>query len=246
MRAPLFLRLSRSGCRRSSWSGWPLCRQARAPAYRARDGCAAACRRTAIRRSSRAPCSWAASLSAVGAIGSRSSAHRVWRSRSRADFCYARAAGAARSAPIPRPSHRSDSAPRCARSCSGSLQSTCQPPANHLVGATESQQIHWTQLSSGLTLSEAEPLLRRALAIDESLGPDHPDVARDRNNLALLLQNTHRPEEAEWQMRRALAIDEKSLGAKHPNVARDLDNLALLLQERDDWIGSLAFHRRAK
>jgi hypothetical protein len=42
------------------------------------------------------------------------------------------------------------------------------------------------------------------------------------------------------------AIDEKSLGAKHPNVARDLDNLALLLQERGDWIGSLAFHRRAK
>src|SRR5438552_481871 len=26
-------------------------------------------------------------------------------------------------------------------------------PANHLVGATESQQIHWTQLSSALTLS---------------------------------------------------------------------------------------------
>ena len=37
-------------------------------------------------------------------------------------------------------------------------------------------------------LAEAEPLYRRALAIDEkSLGPDDPDVARDLNNLALLL-----------------------------------------------------------
>ena len=37
-------------------------------------------------------------------------------------------------------------------------------------------------------LSEAEPLMRRALAIDEkSFGPDHPNVARDLNNLAVLL-----------------------------------------------------------
>ena len=37
-------------------------------------------------------------------------------------------------------------------------------------------------------LAEAEPLYRRALAIDEkSYGPDHPDVARDLNNLAGLL-----------------------------------------------------------
>ncbi len=35
-------------------------------------------------------------------------------------------------------------------------------------------------------LGEAEPLYRRALAIDEaSLGPAHPDVARDLNNLAV-------------------------------------------------------------
>ena len=38
-------------------------------------------------------------------------------------------------------------------------------------------------------LAEAEPLLRRALAIDEkSFGPDHPKVAVRLNNLALLLR----------------------------------------------------------
>ena len=59
--------------------------------------------------------------------------------------------------------------------------------------------------------------MRRALAIDEkSYGPEHPDVARDLNNLAQLLQATNRLGEAEPLMRRALAIDEKSFGPEHP------------------------------
>ena len=79
--------------------------------------------------------------------------------------------------------------------------------------------------------SEAEPLLRRALAIDEqSFGPDHPNVARDLNNLAQLLKATNRLSEAEPLMRRALAIFEHSFGPNHPNVATNLNNLAQLLQ----------------
>ena len=67
-------------------------------------------------------------------------------------------------------------------------------------------------------LAEAEPLFRRALAIDEkSFGPDHPDVAIVLNNLARLLRTTNRLAEAEPLMRRALAIDEKSLGPDHPS-----------------------------
>ncbi len=58
---------------------------------------------------------------------------------------------------------------------------------------------------------EAEPLMRRALDIDEkSFGPDHPNVAIDLNNLASLLQATNRLDEAEPLMRRALYIDEKN------------------------------------
>ena len=69
-------------------------------------------------------------------------------------------------------------------------------------------------------LGEAEPLIRRALAIDEaSLGKDHPTVAIDLNNLASLLQATNRLGEAEPLMRRALAIDEASFGKDHPRVA---------------------------
>ncbi len=78
---------------------------------------------------------------------------------------------------------------------------------------------------------EAEPLMRQALAIDEaSFGNEHPNVARDLNNLAQLLQATNHLSEAEPLMSRALAIDEASFGSEHPSVAISLNNLAQLLK----------------
>jgi tetratricopeptide (TPR) repeat protein len=80
-------------------------------------------------------------------------------------------------------------------------------------------------------LAEAEPLMRRALAIAEaSYGSDHHNVATALNNLAQLLQATNRLAEAEALMRRTLAINEASYGNDHPEVATALNNLALLLQ----------------
>jgi hypothetical protein len=79
---------------------------------------------------------------------------------------------------------------------------------------------------------QAEPLMRRALGIDEkSYGSDHPLVAIRLNNLASLLQDTNRQAEAEPLIRGALEIDEKSYGSDHPDVAIDLNNLAALLQD---------------
>jgi tetratricopeptide (TPR) repeat protein len=98
-------------------------------------------------------------------------------------------------------------------------------------------KIH-TYLISGLAVlavekaeySEAEPLLRRALSMNErTYGPDHSEVALPLNNLAQLLGRTNRLDEAEPLMRRALTIDEASYGLGHPNVARDLNNLGALL-----------------
>ena len=90
--------------------------------------------------------------------------------------------------------------------------------------------------------SEVEPLLRRALAIDEkSYGSDHPEVATDLNNLAGLL----RPSEAEPLFRRALAIDEKSYGPDHPEVATDLNNLAVLLSQTNRPSEAEPLYRRA-
>ncbi len=59
----------------------------------------------------------------------------------------------------------------------------------------------------------------------------HQDTAPLLNNLATLLQATHRLAEAEPLMRRALTITEQSYGSEHPRVAPDLNNLAKLLQD---------------
>jgi hypothetical protein len=71
--------------------------------------------------------------------------------------------------------------------------------------------------------------MRRALTIDEkSYGSDHPDVAKDLNNLATLLYGTNRLAEAEPLMRRALTIFEASLGPDHPRTVTVGKNLAAL------------------
>lgn len=93
---------------------------------------------------------------------------------------------------------------------------------------------------------EAEPLIRRALAIDETtFGTDNPRVASHLNNLAQLLRATNRLTEAEPLMRQALTIDESSLGPDHPDVATDLNNLGLLLMETDRLDEAEPLMRRA-
>ena len=79
--------------------------------------------------------------------------------------------------------------------------------------------------------SDAEPLMRRALAINEAnCGDDHPNLAIALNNLAQLLQATNRVAQAEPLLKRALAISEATYGPDHHEVATILNNLALLLK----------------
>jgi tetratricopeptide (TPR) repeat protein len=107
---------------------------------------------------------------------------------------------------------------------------------NQLAGLLYSKALH----------DQTEPLLRRALAIDEkSFGPDHPDVAVDLGNLAGLLRATDRLAEAEPLYRRALAIDEKSFGPDHPEVATVLYNLAGLLRATNRLAEAEPLMRRA-
>jgi len=80
--------------------------------------------------------------------------------------------------------------------------------------------------------SEAEPLYRRALEIDEeSYGPQHPRVAIALNNLAQLLQATNRLAEAEPLMRRALEVLMASLGPEHPSTQAAQRHLDEILYE---------------
>ena len=77
---------------------------------------------------------------------------------------------------------------------------------------------------------ECEEQQRHALAEATAL-PNASLVAAASSNLAALLKDTNRLEEAEPLMRRALAFNEGAFGEQHPTVAIDLNNLAMLLQE---------------
>jgi tetratricopeptide (TPR) repeat protein len=93
---------------------------------------------------------------------------------------------------------------------------------------------------------EAEPLLRRALAIGEArCGPDHPSVAMSLNDLAGLLLDTGRPAEAEPLMRRALAIGEANYRPDRPGVATVLNDLGRLLQATNRLAEAEPLYRRA-
>ncbi len=110
----------------------------------------------------------------------------------------------------------------------GKIARISGPDSEELLDALDAAG---TALFRAAKYADSEPLLRRALTIDERrLGANHSRIAIRLNNLARLLQDTNRLAEAEPLMRRALAIHESSFGPEHPNVAISLNNLAQLLQ----------------
>src|SRR5262245_45374840 len=75
--------------------------------------------------------------------------------------------------------------------------------------------------------AEVEPLLRRALSIQErKLGPEHPDVSSTLNTWATLRKTQGHYADAERLFRRALSIRTKTSGENHPAVAALMNNLA--------------------
>src|SRR5690606_22920117 len=69
-------------------------------------------------------------------------------------------------------------------------------------------------------LETAARLGREILDINRALlGPDHPRVARETNNLAQVLQRMGRPDEAEPLYREALRVLEATVGPEHPYTA---------------------------
>jgi tetratricopeptide (TPR) repeat protein len=92
----------------------------------------------------------------------------------------------------------------------------------------------------------SEQLCTRALAIAQNtLGPDHLDVARALNNLAVLYMELGRFEEAVPLLRRTLLIRELALGPDDPSVARTLNNLAITYMELGRHTEAESVHARA-
>jgi tetratricopeptide (TPR) repeat protein len=131
-----------------------------------------------------------------------------------------------------------------------------QPHAETLIKHTQSHTINATPvgilanqyalfLYARADYTQAEPLMRRALAIAEASFGHGPSVAIRLNNLAALLRATNRLSDAEPLMRRALAIDEATFGHNHPSVARDLNNLAGLYDTQGRYGEAESLYQRA-
>ena len=81
---------------------------------------------------------------------------------------------------------------------------------------------------------EAKEYLERALAIwQQTLGPQHPDVATSYNNLATVLRNEGDLKQAKEYHERALAIRLQILGPQHTSFATTFyNNLATVLRNQ--------------
>jgi hypothetical protein len=82
------------------------------------------------------------------------------------------------------------------------------------------------QAAAAGNYASAEDLLREAAALQEqTLGPQHPDLANTLNNLGIVCEMTDNPIDAEHYFRRAHAIATATLSPDHPFVATSSKNL---------------------
>jgi tetratricopeptide (TPR) repeat protein len=113
-------------------------------------------------------------------------------------------------------------------------------PTSHLMGELEAL------FDAKAAYARAEPLARRALAIDEArLDPNDQLLATRLSNLAELLRATDRLKEAEPLYRRALKITEASPGENHHTAVIRLNNLATLLHTTNRLAEAERLYRRA-
>ncbi|MGE0023020.1 MAG: tetratricopeptide repeat protein [Hyphomicrobium sp.] len=94
--------------------------------------------------------------------------------------------------------------------------------------------------------SEAEPLLKRSLELDEkALGAEHPDTSATLHVLAGLYETQGRYEEAEPLLNRSLAIYEKAHGVNHSSTATTLYDLGHLYHARGRYAKAEPLLKRA-
>ena len=73
----------------------------------------------------------------------------------------------------------------------------------------------------------SEAFARSTELMEQTLGPEHPDVAKLRNNLTSLLRAEGKPEEAHRLLQHNLQVFEATYGDAHPLVGQTLINLAV-------------------
>lgn len=94
--------------------------------------------------------------------------------------------------------------------------------------------------------TEAEPLYKNILSIDEkTLGANHPGVAADLTNLALLYMAQRRYSEAEPLVKRALSIYEGSYGSGNLLVIKTRSMLASIYEMQSNLPQAETYYKEA-
>ncbi|RYP07907.1 hypothetical protein DL765_008977 [Monosporascus sp. GIB2] len=88
------------------------------------------------------------------------------------------------------------------------------------------------ELSQAVLGNEHPSTLARTKISEEVLGREHPDTLTSMNNLAKVLQNQGKYEEAEKIQRQALKLSQGVLGREHPSTLIRMNNLALILRNQ--------------
>jgi tetratricopeptide (TPR) repeat protein len=92
---------------------------------------------------------------------------------------------------------------------------------------------------------QAIELFERAqTALEAAVGPQHPDVQGNLNNLAEVHRVTGQLHQAETVWRRVLAVTERVLGPEHHQVAASLNNLAMVLTDQARYGEAEELYRR--
>jgi tetratricopeptide (TPR) repeat protein len=119
------------------------------------------------------------------------------------------------------------------------------PHANQTLMAKHLSSVASIHNSMG-SHEEAKTLHERALAIrEQTLGPEHPNIATSLNNLAGVYSLKGAFDDATPLYERALAIREKTLGPEHPEVASSLNNLANVNGGKGAYDDAEALYERA-
>ncbi len=118
----------------------------------------------------------------------------------------------------------------------------------HLTSSAARRLLHQTgkYLSEHARYSEAEAFHQQSLRIrEQTMGPDHPDVAYPLNGLASLYSEQGKYAKAEPLYLRALHIWEQALGTEDQLVAYPLNNLASLYYLQGKYAEAEPLYQRA-
>jgi tetratricopeptide (TPR) repeat protein len=132
------------------------------------------------------------------------------------------------------------------------LLSSVLVATGHRTDATKGADAAWLLTRAGIYLrrqgryADALPLHQRALKIEaDALGPDHPNVATDNNDIGWALSGLGRAAEALPYHERALRIREAALGPDHSDVAADLNYVGQALLALGRAAEALPLQQRA-